>query len=265
MKLLKLILPVTLGLALPFSALATEIQIRTSLGTINVNLFDETTPETVDNFLMYINSGTYANSIVHRSIEDFVIQGGGYSLDIPPQRIATNPPILNEPVLSNVRGTIAMAKAPSDPNSATSQWFINIADSSSNLDVQNGGFTVFGQVVGDGMDVVDAIAALQTFNLGSDFEDLPLVDYTIEDADNGVEVGTENVITVEDIVIIDAAVVTRPELTPVPNTLIDQVPDSGNEGGEQSDSGGSGGGAMNMLWLLLLVPITLMRSRIRTI
>jgi peptidyl-prolyl cis-trans isomerase A (cyclophilin A) len=94
--------------------------------------------------------------------------------------IAQNPPVVNEfdSSRSNVRGTIAMAKLGGDPNSATSGWFFNLADNSTNLDFQNGGFTVFGKVIGNGMDVVDAIAALPVYNAGGAFTDLPLIGYT---------------------------------------------------------------------------------------
>ena len=84
----------------------------------------------------------------------------------------------NEPFISNIRGTIAMAKLGGDPNSATSQWFINLADNSANLDTQNGGFTVFGHVTGNGMSVADAIAMLNRVNVGSPFDALPVRDYT---------------------------------------------------------------------------------------
>jgi cyclophilin family peptidyl-prolyl cis-trans isomerase len=85
--------------------------------------------------------------------------------------------ITNEPGISNTRGTIAMAKLPDDPNSATSQWYINLADNLS-LDTDNGGFTVFGRVLGDGMTIADAIADLPRFNFGTPFDTLPLRDYT---------------------------------------------------------------------------------------
>lgn len=101
----------------------------------------------------------------HRSIPGFIIQGGGYVWNQTTKAVNTIeklPPVVNEfsVTRSNVRGTIAMAKLPGKPNSATSDWFINLADNSANLNKQNEGFTVFGQVLGNGMQVADAIAAL---------------------------------------------------------------------------------------------------------
>jgi peptidyl-prolyl cis-trans isomerase A (cyclophilin A) len=153
-------------------------------------MYDTATPLNVANFLNYVNSGRYNGTFIHRSIPGFVIQGGGYTYDVGTNsapHIAEFSQVLNEPGISNLRGTIAMAKlaAPADggppnggPNSATSEWFFNLADNSSNLDNQNGGFTVFGRVVGSGMTVVDAIAALPRFDLdgtsGSTFDTVPL-------------------------------------------------------------------------------------------
>ena len=96
----------------------------------------------------------------------FIVQGGGFRLDLawPASAIPENAAITNEPEFSNLRGTIAMAKT-SQPDSATNQWFFNLADNSANLDIQNEGFTAFGEIVGNGMDVVDAIAALQRFSV----------------------------------------------------------------------------------------------------
>lgn len=109
----------------------------------------------------------------------FIIQGGGYVWNDSTNNISSispNAPVANEfsPARSNKRGTIAMAKVSNDPNSATSQWFINLADNSANLDNQNGGFTVFGEVSADSMSVVDAIAALPLVNAGgSPFDSIP--------------------------------------------------------------------------------------------
>jgi cyclophilin family peptidyl-prolyl cis-trans isomerase len=159
---------------------ATLVDFSTTFGGFEVQLYDDYTPITVANFLTYVENNLYDNTIIHRSIPGFVIQGGAYSLSgsqLTP--VPTYAPIQNEAGISNVRGTIAMAKVSGDPNSATSQWFFNLSDNSANLDYQNGGFTVFGKVVGNGMTVVDAIAGVPTYDasqyLGGDFSDLPLL------------------------------------------------------------------------------------------
>jgi len=135
------------------------VSIETPLGTFQVELFEDVAPNTVANFLAYVDSGRYVNSFVHRSSPDFVIQGGGFTFNgLQVLSVEVDDPIENEFSRSNVRGTISMAKNSGDPDSATSQWFINLADNndpdSNDLDNQNGGFTVFGEVIGDGMKLV---------------------------------------------------------------------------------------------------------------
>jgi cyclophilin family peptidyl-prolyl cis-trans isomerase len=155
---------------------------HTSLGNIAVQLYPDVAPQTVANFLNYVNSGGYQNSIIHRSVPGFVIQGGGFQVQNS-SIIATptNAPVVNEFHLSNTRGTIAMAKLGSDPNSATSQWFFNEADNSANLDSQNGGFTVFGKILdAASLAVMDEIAGLPTYDLSSAnpaFNQIPLDNY----------------------------------------------------------------------------------------
>jgi cyclophilin family peptidyl-prolyl cis-trans isomerase len=146
---------------------------------MDIELYRNETPLTVTNFLKYVDRGSYNNSIIHRSAAGFVIQGGGFCLNgTALLEIADDPPVQNEPGISNLRGTVAMAKLGDNPNSATSQWFINLVDNSAILDAQNGGFTVFGQVLGNGMAVADRIADYQIFNasalLGGSFGKLPL-------------------------------------------------------------------------------------------
>lgn len=159
----------------------------TPAGNIDIELYDDQAPKTVVNFLHYAGRGDYNNSLIHRSVNGFIVQGGGHSyfpnlFSNPPGqpsffKIPADPPIQNEFSLSrsNVRGTIAMAKVGGNPNSATSEWFFNLSDSNAaNLDNQNGGFTVFGCVLdtgsgtcagtGSGMNVIDTIAALPTFD-----------------------------------------------------------------------------------------------------
>lgn len=169
----------------PHLATATTVRMETSLGNIDIELYDDQAPKTVANFLRYTGRGDYNTTIIHRSKPGFIIQGGGYKLSGLPNHLMEDPPIQNEfsPSRSNVRGTIAMAKIGGDPNSATSEWFFNLADNSANLDYQNGGFTVFGRVTA-GMNVVDDIASLQVLDHSIDgvpasqpFKALPVINY----------------------------------------------------------------------------------------
>jgi cyclophilin family peptidyl-prolyl cis-trans isomerase len=235
---------------------ATIVEFQTNQGNIRVNLFDETTPETVANFLDYVALGAYENSFIHRSVPGFIIQGGGYVFDSSSQQVSsveTNSPVANEPIYSNVRGTIAMAKVSGDPNSATSQWFFNLENNAPNLDIQNGGFTVFGQVIDNGLATIDAIAALPVYNF-SGFPELPLDNYTQEDYSNNTSVTDENLVIIYDIVIVDSAVDTAANLNPVENTLINQQ----NNGSEASSSGGS----LHLVTLLLFT-IALARQKFK--
>jgi ELWxxDGT repeat protein/VCBS repeat-containing protein len=158
------------------------VAVNTNFGTILIELFDELKPITVANFLNYVNDGDYINSFFHRSAKDFVIQGGGFKTSSPTftstsqfTQVPTDPKIQNEPGISNLRGTIAMAKLDGDPNSATSQFFINLDDDNKFLDTQNGGFTVFGKILS--MTTVDAIANLPVDKTnGNPFGELPVSD-----------------------------------------------------------------------------------------
>lgn len=155
------------------SAANTVVQFDTSLGSFQVSLEDDSVPVTVANFLDYVQKQAYTNTIIHRSVSNFVIQGGGFYTDF--SAVPQSAPIVNESSLSNARGTIAMART-ADLNSATSQWFINTVDNNTKLDAAK--YAVFGHVLGDGMKVVDAIAALPIYNLsnfaGSTFGEVPL-------------------------------------------------------------------------------------------
>lgn len=135
------------------------VRLTTSLGDVVLQLVDDA-PITTDNFLQYVEDGFYDGTIFHRVVPDFVVQGGGFLPGMVMQD-GLRDPIMNEfsPSRSNLRGTVAMAKLGGDPDSATSQFFFNLDDNSSNLDNQNGGFTVFANVV-EGLDVVDAIAGV---------------------------------------------------------------------------------------------------------
>ncbi len=128
------------------------------LGNIDVELFDHDKPVTVSNFLAYVDSGRYKRTFLHRLEPGFVVQGGLWNIVNPysaalfqiMNQMRTDPPIVNEfgvgTVRSNLFGTLAMAKIDGNPNSATSSWFFNLGDNSTNLNVANGGFTVFGRV-----------------------------------------------------------------------------------------------------------------------
>jgi cyclophilin family peptidyl-prolyl cis-trans isomerase len=160
---------------------ATVVRFSSVMGNVLVRLYDSRTPLTVANFKNYANANAWTDTFIHRSVPGFVIQGGGFNYvndTVGLGNVVQNAPVQNEPGISNLRGTIAMAKLGGDPNSATNQWFFSLADNSANLDNQNGGFTVFGRVVGTGMTVVDAIAALPVYNAGSPFDSLPLRNYT---------------------------------------------------------------------------------------
>lgn len=242
---------------------ATVVEFRTVMGNIQVNLFDDTTPITVENFLDYVNSGAYANSIIHRSVEDFVVQGGGYvySDALPLDAIPVGLAIQNEPELSNVAGTIAMAKVANNPNSATSQFYFNLADNSQNLDVQNGGFTVFGQVLGNGMEILQEIQNLPVFNMGGVASSIPLRNYSAADADNGVEPNAEHLVIIEDIVVIDNTVTTHPELQPVENTLINSNSGTPDVDDNNDSSRNSSGGSLAWFAIVLLTTLAYRRRR----
>jgi len=167
------------ALILPAPAMAKTAMIATPLGNIEIELLEEDAPETVANFLAYIESDRYDNTFIHRSLPGFIIQGGGYSYqDGNASSVDQLPSIKNEFKVSNTRGTVAMAKLSDQPDSATSQWFINLGNNAGNLDNQNGGFTVFARVIGDGMAVADAISELPIVNAQGAFTNLPVIDFT---------------------------------------------------------------------------------------
>jgi peptidyl-prolyl cis-trans isomerase A (cyclophilin A) len=170
-------------------------QINGVFGPVNnykVQLYDSQVQATVTNFLQYVNAGSYNSTIIHRNAQTqpvdgqtFAVQGGGFSPQINSSgnwtyyyySVVTNAPIKLEAQLSNVRGTIAMARTDA-ADSATSQWFINVTDNLF-LDHSQGnpGYAVFGRVVGEGMNLVDAIASLPAYTFGSPFGELPLAGY----------------------------------------------------------------------------------------
>ena len=173
----------TMLLALPVTTMARTALIVTPLGDIEIELLEQDAPKTVANFLNYIENDRYNKTFVHRSMPGFIIQGGGFAfIDETVVAVDSFASVDNEFKVSNTRGTVAMAKVGGQPDSPTSQWFINLADNSENLDGQNGGFTVFAKVVGDGMAIADAISQLSVIDAdgsnGSTFDNLPVIDFS---------------------------------------------------------------------------------------
>lgn len=183
------------------------VKVETSLGSFYIETYDQITPVTAANFLDLVSGGNYDDMFFHRSDPGFVLQGGGFAFPDDTDAIASvvnNGTIVNEfdnwfdPELGgyaagdpvNLRGTIAMAKQAGNPDSATSQYFISVADNQAILDGQNGGFTVFAHVVYDGMTVVDELMELEIINVGSAFTELPVVDL----AANATAVARENLL-----------------------------------------------------------------------
>jgi cyclophilin family peptidyl-prolyl cis-trans isomerase len=155
-----------LAFALPFAAAAADpqVELKTSLGSIVLELDREKAPQTVDNFLQYVKEGHYNGTIFHRVIPGFMVQGGGFTPDL--KQKPTRAPIRNEAGngLRNATGTIAMART-AEPHSASSQFFINVSDNAAldfSAPTQSGhGYAVFGKVI-KGMDVVNRIVSVPT-------------------------------------------------------------------------------------------------------
>ena len=161
-------------------ATGTLLRFESNIGAYDVELLDDDAPNTVANFLTYVNSDRFENSVIHRAPRDFVIQGGGFFLDSNDdiQSVTTDPAIATEfnPANSNVRGTLSMALLGGQPNSGTSGWFINTVDNSFLDDAFH---TVFGRVIADGMNVVDFIQQSDINDLSSSvngaFTDAPVL------------------------------------------------------------------------------------------
>jgi peptidyl-prolyl cis-trans isomerase A (cyclophilin A)/peptidyl-prolyl cis-trans isomerase B (cyclophilin B) len=176
------------GLALSASAANPQVDIDTSVGKIRIELYPDAAPKTVENFLAYVKAKHYDGTQFHRVIPGFMIQGGGYGPDF--REKPTRAPVVNEAEKSskagllNTPGTIAMART-GEPNSATAQFFINVADNKF-LNFRDPspagiGYTVFGKVV-EGMDVVDKIAKTATAAGGPFPKDVPIERVVIKSA-----------------------------------------------------------------------------------
>ncbi len=157
------------------------VLVQTSMGNIKLELFEKEAPLSVKNFLAYVKSGFYSGTIFHRVIPNFMIQGGGFTVDFKEK--PTNPPIKNEAGngIKNARGTLAMART-FIVDSASAQFFINVRDNDflnhSSNSMQGYGYAVFGKVI-EGMDVVDKIAAVPT-GMHGDFSDVPKKEILID-------------------------------------------------------------------------------------
>ena len=199
-------------------------------GVVDVLLFDQEgvgAPETVANFLSYVEDDDYDDTFIHRSVPDFIVQGGGFEVtDSLITEIDADDPVDNEfsAERSNLRGTIAFAKLGGDPDSATNQWFFNLADNSENLDNQNGGFTVFGQVLNEeDLETIDAINDLSLIGgvpvAGSQLQldSVPITDTT-------APINTEDLVFLESV-----SLISEDEQESAPNELEFSVTSS-NEG-----------------------------------
>lgn len=172
------------GMTLAGAALAApapQVSIKTTMGEIVVELDQEKAPKTVANFLAYVKSGFYKGTIFHRVIDGFMIQGGGFDAKLQPKRTKNAIPLESKNGLSNVAYSVAMARG-DNPNSATSQFFINVADNTG-LDYpgsDGNGYAVFGKVV-KGQEVVDKIKGVLVDDKPG-FENVPVIPVVIESA-----------------------------------------------------------------------------------
>ena len=158
------------------SASAQIVKLQTTEGDIRIELDAAKAPKSVANFLQYVKAGHYNGVLFHRVIGNFMIQTGGYDAKLNQRPTKPPIPLESDNGLSNLRGTVAMART-NDPNSATSQFFINVVDNAFSLDASVGrigtGYAVFGKVI-EGMDVVDKIRAVDTAPKNVYFQNLPI-------------------------------------------------------------------------------------------
>ncbi|MDI4632025.1 peptidylprolyl isomerase [Pelomonas sp. V22] len=183
-KSLQALAALSLSLAFSAGALAqTVVKLTTTVGDIRVELDAEKAPKTVANFIAYVKAGHYNGLIFHRVIENFMIQTGGYTTKLEGRPTKAPIPLESANGLNNVRGSIAMARS-SNPDSATSQFFINTVDNPG-LDAENArdgkGYAVFGRVI-EGMEVVDQIRAVPVAAKSDAFQHLPLTPILITKA-----------------------------------------------------------------------------------
>ena len=208
-----------LGLA-PLASAGTIVTFDTSFGSFDVELLDNRAPQHVANFLSYVQAGDYDGTAIHRSVPGFVVQGGRFNVENGELgEVDSRGNVVNEPGVPNKRGTLAAAKLGGDPDSASREWFFNLGDNTENLDNQNGGFTVFGRIIGAaGRKLVDQIAALPIVDFSGSvpaFGELPVVDFT-----SGDPVGVENLFLIDNIEVASAAQNPDPVTPTVPEAPV---------------------------------------------
>jgi len=172
------VVAISFAWAQPVHAADPVVILKTSMGEIDIQLDPTHAPISTENFLKYVNEKFYDGTIFHRIIPGFVVQGGGFTPDMTQKQ--THPPIKNEATngLHNLRGTISMART-NDPDSATSQFFLNLVNNSDKLDpdAAPGGYAVFGKIT-KGLDVLDKMATVPTTSKGP-FQDVPVQPVTL--------------------------------------------------------------------------------------
>jgi peptidyl-prolyl cis-trans isomerase A (cyclophilin A) len=171
------------------------VKFQSVLGTFHALLFDSAVTATVNNFLRYVDGGLYDDTIVHRSVPGRLLQGGAFGNVPNLAAIPSFPPVVNQAGLNNIRGTLAMDKLSNAPTVSTSRWFVNV-DDNPELNTAQGGYTVFGRIIGDGMTVVDALNAVPVFNFTNpaELDSIPLRSYT-----SGQPITTANTVAFSDV------------------------------------------------------------------
>lgn len=163
-----------------------RVSLQTSMGRIVIELYPDKAPKTVENFLSYVRDGFYDGTIFHRVIDNLLVQAGAYTIDLQSKPARAPIPLESNNGLSNLRGSVAAARAPSKADSATSQFFINVVDNPrfdyrSDESAFTRGYAVFGQVI-EGMEVIDAMRAMPTEARDPLPRDVPVTAIVIEHA-----------------------------------------------------------------------------------
>lgn len=204
-RFLRSLLGTLIALGVTASSQAGIVRFDFNVGSVIVRTYEGASPNSVQNFLNYVNTDRYDGTFIHRSPRNFVVQGGGFALNgsiFDAAGIVTDTPIADEFAISNRRGTLAFAK---NSLGATSQWFFNVGNNTG-LDSQD--FTVFGRVLGGGMNLIDAInqAGLANFSQaenvpGEDFDEIPVIDLSVVNLKN--DINASDAILLLDVAVLD--------------------------------------------------------------